>query len=421
MELEKLLFLLSKAEQPNHILFSLNIYGITSRKFKTIVALENYDKDIIPNQLSNLAKSDAHDFVSYFSSENLFFVDEKLLEEINDGKSVDFPLDYSIMVDSNYASYIHRFINADTIDFNNNVFTTISILLKERFNYDYWFYLLENYKDTSLHMEFDLQIFIKEHQDLHSNLVSLELFKSINIDEFKDSNRIIYTISKEQAVNNANKLIEDLYCSESGKEFLNQFIFIQKQMTLILIGILKINFKSGKNAAKKVSELFEYMNEIVGAYFDREMILAHKYFNKPGGFRIFSKIQKRGKTSDLLKKIENISWDFIVPRVMEYFMKNVGEGRFYLPFFLSHDRGLKDIMDLYKVKGVFFNEEIGPLPLTSETNVEYFEKEGCTIDFEFYFSNENKQKRARILKRNRQSVEELIQKEFQELVEILGN
>ncbi len=50
------------------------------------------------------------------------------------------------------------------------------------------------------------------------------------------------------------------------------------------------------------------MNEKVGAYFDRESIVAHKYFKEQGKIRILRKIQKNGDTSKIIDTINNIAY-----------------------------------------------------------------------------------------------------------------
>lgn len=63
--------------------------------------------------------------------------------------SVQIQYDYSIMLDTNYTSYIETFLK----DFNKpnfsegSIYKTLDTLLRNKFNYDYTYYLIENYKN----------------------------------------------------------------------------------------------------------------------------------------------------------------------------------------------------------------------------------------------------------------------------------
>lgn len=220
---------------------------------------------------------------------------------------------------------------------------------------------------------------------------------------------------------NAENIIENLFCNEFGKNYLKDISFMQKQMTLFLIGVYRINFASKRNAQKKIVELFDFMHEKVGIYFERESLIAYKYFKEQGKLRIFRRIQKNGDTSKILDIIENISWDFIAPRIMEYFMRFGGEGKFFIPFFLSHDIGLKEVLKLFDVKGVYFDEITRYIPLPSINTQEYYESEKCKLDFKSYFSKENKSKRAIRVNKNREVIDDIIIEEYNKLIKTISN
>lgn len=217
------------------------------------------------------------------------------------------------------------------------------------------------------------------------------------------------------------ELINDIYCSELGRTYLKEMSFKQKEMTLFLIGVFKIHFSSNKDAKKKIVELFDYMDKKVGVYFDREALVAYKYFKKPGKISIFRKIQRNMNTSKLLSTIDNISWDFTAPRFMEYYMRFGGEGKFFIPFILTHDVGLKEIIKLFNVKGVLSDELNGFIPIPSINTKEYYESENCKINSDFYFSEEKKEQREITINKNREEIDTIIAEECNELITILSN
>ncbi|WP_374016056.1 hypothetical protein ABU162_17065 [Paenibacillus thiaminolyticus] len=421
MQIENLLYDLSVAKSPTDVVMAWSRMGTKVSNSKAIIALENYEKSFLPQIFVQTLYSEDNDFIPYLQSDHLYFIDDEILEGMfTSPKNIEIPIDYSVMFDTNYASYIHKFVNNDTNNLKNEVFTSIAMLLSENYQYDYNFYLIENSKNFDFNTRFDINNFIDQHNDIYKNIISLELFKSIDSELFKSKGTIIYTISLSEAKQNAQDLINNLFCNENGVDYLNNFTFMQKQMTLFLIGMLNIHFSSNKSAQKKILDLFEFMNEKVGVYFERESIIAHRYFKEQGKIRIFRKIQRNGDTSKVLDTINNIAWDFIAPRVMEFFMRFGGEGKFFLPFMLSHDAGLKEILQLFNVKGVYSDETLGFIPIPSNNTLDYYEAEKCKIDFDFYFSKENKSKRAIRMNNNREVIDQLIIEECDKLIETIS-
>lgn len=421
MQIGNLLYDLSTANNPTDILLSWSRMGNKVNNAKAIISINDYEKSVLPPNIVKSLYSDDNDFLPYFQSPQLYFINNEILENMLSSRNdVNFLIDYSIMFDTNYASYIHQFVNNNTNNLNNEVFASIAVLLRENLQYDFNFYLIENSKSMDLTSPFDINNFRQEHNDIYQNIISLQLFNSIDNILFKNTGKINYKISKSEATQNATDLITTLFCSEWGIEYLQIFEFMQKQTTLFLIGMLNIHFSSNKSVQKKMVDLFEFMNEIVGTYFERESIVAHRYFKEQSKIRIFRKIQKNGDTSKILETIKNIAWDFVAPRVMEFFIRFSGEGKFFLPFILSHDAGLKEILQLFNVKACFIDGNRDFIPVPSINTQDYYEAENCKIDYESYFSMESKSKRATTLNKNRKVIDQLIDEECNKLIETIS-
>ena len=421
MQIENLLFDLSEAKNPADILLSWRRMGTKVSTAKAIIAIDEYERSFLPPNIIKTLYSDDSDFVPYFQSSKLYFIDNEILGNmLSSYNNVEIPIDYSIMFDTNYASYIHQFVNNPSNNLSNEVFTTIALLLRENYQYDFNFYLIENSKSMDLKSVYDFNTFIHDHNEIYQNIISLELFKSIDSTLFKNTGKLNYTITKSEATQNATDLITKLFCTKHGIEYLQNFTFLQKQMTLFLIGMLNIHFSSNKGPQKKIHELFDFMNEKVGVYFERESIVAHKYFKKNGNLRIFRKIQKNGDATNILQTIDNIAWDFVAPRVMEFFMRFGGEGKFFLPFILSHDVGLKEILKLFNIKACYIDDNPGFIPVPSINTQDYYKTEKCEINFESYFSKEDKLKRAITINKNKEVIDQLINEECNKLIETIS-
>lgn len=160
MKKEKQLYFLSKAKTPFDVVTVWNMMESKTNNSKAIISLENYEKSFLPKKFINVVFSEDNDFISYFQSKNLFFIDNEIMKNmLSSPYDTKIPIDYSVMFDTNYASYIHQFVNNDMNNLKNEVLNSIAILLRENFQYDYHFYLIENSKNINLNGDFDVNHF----------------------------------------------------------------------------------------------------------------------------------------------------------------------------------------------------------------------------------------------------------------------
>ncbi|WP_336765038.1 hypothetical protein [Paenibacillus sp. USHLN196] len=417
-ENQKLLTYLGAITDAKHPADLLNAWLNTEGSLKnyfSIVSLPEYNKSVLPNSLIELINDPNNVFVPYFNSDNLLFLDNQIINEMTSGKSVNVEFDYSIMFDSNFASYIHKFINGINLgSLTNLVYEIIDKLLKGGFNYDFWFYIVENSKNI-------LKKNGEENSDLLDNLISLELFRNIDSKDYLNKGILNYTISLEEAKDSAKSLMNDVYFSNSGKEFCDNIVLQQKACLLLLIGILKIEFGSKMGVKKKMNQYFQYIDETVGVYMDRESIVAHKYFEDRKNVKMLLSINKGGKQNSLFEKLNNIAWDFIIPRFMERMLR-AGQGRGLIPIFLSFDVKLIELLNMYSVKGVVFNME-GPefIPVPNTNSYEYYQNHGMKLDFEHFQDRINFENRRQVFLENCHNEFSIIDKEFEELLSIMEN
>lgn len=103
---------------------------------------------------------------------------------------------------------------------------------------------------------------------------------------------------------------------------------------------------------------------------------------------------------------------------MEYFLKSGGEGRFFIPFFLTNDYNLRQLLNLFKVKGVVF-DKTGELfvPFPDFITKDYFNDHNCNI--ELFFTDDVKRKRNLIMKKNLDDNFNVLEEQFKHLVKIL--
>ncbi|XOK61176.1 hypothetical protein ACJ7K1_32655 [Paenibacillus elgii] len=416
------LYSLSIATSASEVVETWLMMGESTEDKSSIISLDNYHRNVYPFELNKLINNTDSHFIPYFETDKLYFIDDELLiETVNNGeKDTTFSLDYSIMLDTNYASYIHKFVSRDWSTLNNEIFITIDLLIRNNFNYDHIFYMIENYKNSFANIEGEDETVIREKKaKLYLNLVSLELFKSINREVYINTGKIQYEITENEAQLQADQIFNGIFNSTYAPAAMDHFLVIQRYMVLFIIGVLQIKFESKTTGHKKVQKLFDFSTNVIGIYFDREFVIAHKYFTSQGAVKILNKINKGMNPKKVLQLIENIAWDFSVPRIMERQLVNGGEGRYFIPFFLSNDLNLRELLRLFKVKGIMYSKSNDFfIPFTKIVTQEYFEAHNCNV--EAYFTEEALARRAATYKSNKDSLPQVIEREFEKLTGILG-
>ncbi|HHT7064693.1 TPA: hypothetical protein ACTZ2L_001145 [Bacillus cereus] len=214
MELGEFLYNLVHSEKPSEYILQWGMYNRITKDYRLIAVSKEYDKDAVyPKGLVNILNQKDTDFVPYFMSEKLFFLDTTIIQSMLQNSSVQIQYDYSIMLDTNYTSYIETFLK----DFNKpnfsegSIYKTLDTLLRNKFNYDYTYYLIENYKNLFSSGEKKFTISDSSHIALYENLYYLELFKSINHKEYINSNKIEFMISENEAKQKTDELINIIY------------------------------------------------------------------------------------------------------------------------------------------------------------------------------------------------------------------
>lgn len=421
MAIGELLYKLIDAKNPLGVMAAWKFHEHLTKDYRLIMAMENYGKDIYPEGLTNILNQKNTDFVSYFQSEKIFFLDNNIMKNMLESPEIQVKYDYSIMLDTNYTSYIEDFLNEHNHpNFpKESIYRTLDIMLKHNFNYDYTFYLIENYKNLFFAGELDFSVTNKSHLALYKNLYNLELFKSIDSQIYLNEGKIEFQITPNEAQLRTDHLIESIYKENIG---LKMFIELHKNITLLLIGIWQIQFESKASPKNKMKKLINYMVEKVGIYYEREFIIAYKYFEKPQSVAMLNKINKGGEQKDLLKKIENIVWDFLVPRVMEFYITANKKNSYFIPLFLSHDIKLKELIALFKIKGFILHKETFEFYPISEINTtDFFEEYGLIKEIENIKSQDTELKRKAVREYNITTNFETIKIELDKLAKIINS
>ena len=423
--MQTLAYFLSKATSTADVNQLWMSMGLES-DMTAIVALEDYKRSNIPASILKYTKGDQAVLSRYFSGGEVYFVNDKILKDYYEKGRSDFKIDYSLMFDTNMATFVDALVRGRPLkSMHHKVVGFVDDILNDNLNFDFFYYMVENVKTIrGVHARIDdspLLFWKSLNRDFRVNLVSLQLFRSIDCDEYKRTSNPKPIFTHREAVRRAIAYTYDFYASEEGRDHILSFALMQRVILLQVIGMVRIQLSSNKSAKNKMLEFIDFVNDVVGVYLDREAIIAHKYFLEPLSVSMLEKIKKGGggkKQKRVLKRLDNAAWDMAAPRYMEKLIMSQGEGDFFVPMFISFDGGLSQLLKAYEVKGVIFDSHRGnliPLPLVSSED--YFSENGCT-DALLKISA-NRDKRLAKPPANRGELHELLKREYRALRSLL--
>ncbi len=421
--------ILSKAKTPDDALVAWSSMQAQHPDLVGIVCLDSYRRSALPPSVKKYTNAPLNYLVPYFESEHIYFLEDDLLRDMFSSSEVKFGIDYTLMLDTNIASYINKVVRGEPLGgMQHKIIPLIDEILHDDLNFDSLFYMVENVKNVinliGNGQNSKISFWRSLDKEFRSNLVSLQIFRSIDCKEYKRTSNPKPIFTYRNAARRAINFAHDFYASEMGKEHILDFVLVQRLILLQLIGMVKIQLSSNRSTRNKMADYFNYIQEVVGAYFDREAIIAHKYFLDRNSISILNKMQKGMPVSGLLKKFDNIAWDMAAPRFMEKLitsMATASEGRYFIPMFVSFDKNLRELLSLFPVKGAIYSKsEGGLIPLPKINTIDYFQSHGCGEHLEHLFSGPVKTERMSRPKPTRLSVHSCIKREYRELRKVIS-
>ena len=107
-EVRECMYMLSKAETPQEALFAWSLIQNKHQGISAMVALRDYKKVVIPTSVKKYIVKSSGYLVPYFSSENIYFLDNELYSGMFNAGEFKFGIDYTLMFDTNIASYVNN-------------------------------------------------------------------------------------------------------------------------------------------------------------------------------------------------------------------------------------------------------------------------------------------------------------------------
>ena len=326
--------------------FSELIDGARSmfKGFKLIYSTNNLKDSFAKYSLETIEK-ECPVLKKYFYGTGLLFYSDQIYDKTKEHKRVEFPIDYSLSLDSNAAEYFRCWENGKNLDTNTDNFEKLVRLIKEGegngFNFDYSFFIIENYFDslkTDNHRPFNTVRALKRFDHL---IYEADTF---------DVNRPQFNESQESA---GKRAIETLYAFHSSDELMK---FQERRMFLYLILLKALILRQDKatTVQEKISELTSYCIDKLGKFAKTELYFAWKLIKYGDKLKFFDAVSQISPKT--LRKVKGMSWDIFALRYQETLASKGDKGEFFIPFFASFDKRFIELAQACPIRAVLLDE-----------------------------------------------------------------
>jgi len=304
-------------------------------------------------------------FKSLFKNNNLTFLNEDIVNAYKTKKKPKFKIDYTVSFDTQFASYIEKYFTNIRFKDENEFEEILYNLIDNNVQSDYCPYMMENMskKENKEGIEQNIKEIVKFFSLDKSSSILLKNMKVVSHKEFQNRLSAIF-----DTMNSYTPLYED-------------FSFWQKILYIILMKIVIIN--NEKNTIEeKINELMKFMHDELNSIFARELVIAKEFFEKDTDIIFFNKVRNINKKT--LPRLENMSWDFALMRFLERSLasRRIKKADFYISYFLTFDKGLSQLMDLYPIKAFVYFEKNNNFNVIPEiNNINFLKKYGLDIKY----------------------------------------
>ncbi len=247
-------------------------------------------------------------------------------------------------LDTQIVSYLARLLSGKELqnDIKTGMNTLVKLLKQTQYDYSCFPYSFEN----SIKIE-------TNKSEMFDTLLYFELFKNnVHIDS---ENHVLKETILSEYSELAKKDVDS--CSEvANSEECGYLYDIYKTIYCMLLETIIIEFSSKSSLEKKLISLFDFINNKLGAYLEREIAVCYGYLKKVHDIRdvFFKNAQKN--SHKLLANLRGMAWDLTHIRMLEYLtavdisMMN----SLFFHYLVSFDKGLRIVLKYYPVDRILF-------------------------------------------------------------------
>lgn len=286
-----------------------------------------------------------------FAYDNLHFLDQRIAEDQIFRCESPLNIDITVEFDTNVASYVEGFVENKATTNREMVKEVLDFVIKTKeVNFGYNFYALEN-----------AQGFFNGGQvpSIRRNLKAIMKLDYMDRERYQKSGEITLKVTDKELDVKTDEKLHNLYDWPYREGLEAEFIPINEMLYLLLLKIVEIEHRGKRRRLDvKVEELYEFMHFELKTLLVREAIIALNYFKNRSRLTFFGRINSKPKEKgpELLKELRGMSWDLMLFRVLERIATMPGQGDFLIPYFLSFDKKMVQLFDLFPLKALLASD-----------------------------------------------------------------
>jgi len=350
---------------------------------------------------------------SLFGSERILVLDAETIEGMEKG-GASFPIDYSISLDTNAMSYLEPYIAGRRSGRIPQDFGEVfAFIARADVHVDPLPYFTENLFKLAGN---------EKPEFIYDNLIAYEALRTIDAEWFARYSEVRSTLTESELAASAQDHMSRMYFDLGNKPAMKELERRYQYGYACLLKMTALQLKApGAAPAIKMAAFAEFCHSTLSSMPAREITVAKAYFRRGQKHSFFHKVQK--KKEDILDNLRNMAWDMWHVRQLEHtFAQNPSDAaRYFFPALLTFDRGLIEIMDLYRLKACAYNVKARrPLPVFDGNPYLLFdtdEQDGKSL-FDKYYSAESIARRSAALETTLSDFDGIIEMLEQDVLKI---
>ncbi|PKM18507.1 MAG: hypothetical protein CVV11_14460 [Gammaproteobacteria bacterium HGW-Gammaproteobacteria-15] len=333
---------------------SLRIFNRYSNRLQNCKIIFAAKNGTIPGFSINRDFSDGSVIRSLFGSGSVLVLDRETIDEMKIGRAI-YPFDYSISLDTQALSYLEPYILGNSSRLPKDFEEIFRFISREDVNVDPLPYILENLLNLS-----DPD----KAERIFEKIKAYEVLRTIDVYALDNLGIVQSKLDNAELIKRTQELISIMYRDLSDQKVVDGVKFNFDFCYWHLLAMISIQLSTPKmSIEEKLRALIELCDSKLATLSLREITVAKAYFERGQNLTFFGKVQKGKK--DLFSVVQGMAWDMWHIRQME---KNLtirpsSEARYFFPSFLTCDKRLVEIIELYPLKACAYDDrDLIPMP-----------------------------------------------------------
>lgn len=275
--------------------------------------------------------------ISPFASDRVLLLDRATLHEMDTLGQAEFQLDYSIALDTQAMSYLVSFLGSGSDRLPKDMQEVFSFLAQDHVFTDPMPYVIENLGS----IDSDENRF-----KITRNIEAYQHLRTIDASYYSKHGVVQSKLSAHELKLEAENFVNEIWTNPKLADLVKTARYRQKIMLVILLKTVTIQLlHSGWSLQRKMRELFDFMNDRLSCMFQREAIIACKYFQRGQDFVFFGKLQRNQPLPKMLAVLSSMSWDYWHIHHIEEAMiqRPKSEARYFFAALLTFDKSFIEL------------------------------------------------------------------------------